>query len=198
MDDHLLTRLTLLDRARGGQESMAWQEIWDLYEPFVHKILLYLKVPSAHFDDILQKVFIKLWKGLSSYDEQLKRAKFRTWFSRLIRNVVIDDYREKKNERKNISIEGTEMDICSDSNLVEQMIEEEWQKHIVGLAMVEVKKAFSGKALEVFEMGMQGKSSEEIEKELGVKASSQYVMRNRVKKRFKSEIQELRSQLEDL
>ena len=50
---------------------------------------------------------------------------------------------------------------------------------------------FSGKAMQVFLMTMENKPIEEIAEELDMTKGSIYVVRNRVRERFKLEMQEL-------
>ena len=51
-------------------------------------------VPTIYRDDIVQEVFIKVWKKLGSFDTE--KSQFKTWLFTISRNTVTDYYRKKK------------------------------------------------------------------------------------------------------
>ena len=59
-----------------------------------------------------------------------------------------------------------------------------------------LKKFFSGKAIEVFQLSSKGMESAEISKKLDIPANTVYVLRNRVKVRLMSEMKSLRQSIE--
>ena len=59
-----------------------------------------------------------------------------------------------------------------------------------------MKTLFSGNAIDVFDLSLQGMSTEEIGTKLGLKKDSVYVLKNRVKKKFMEEVRVLVKELE--
>ena len=51
-------------------------------------------IPSFYRDDIVQDVFIKVWKNLGNFD--LNKSQFKTWLFTITRNTITDYYRKKK------------------------------------------------------------------------------------------------------
>ena len=72
----------------------------------------------------------------------------------------------------------------------------EWEVYLTNLALERIKENFSGQSMEVFERSLQGQSVELIASELGLKENSVYRLKNRVKDRLISEVQQLRHDLE--
>ena len=56
-------------------------------------------------EDILQEVFIKVYRYLNDYDETMT---FSTWIYRITRNCVIDEIRKRKSRPKNVQLEAQE------------------------------------------------------------------------------------------
>lgn len=193
------TRVTLLSRAREGKDDLAWDELLNIYAPFVAKVLSGMGFRGAELDDAKQMVFIRLWKGLHSYKRDADRAKFRTWFARLIRNTAINIIRSNSREPKGQSLNAEDfgqIPILADDPIIESRVEKEWQEYVVELAMAKARTKFSGNAIEVFTMSMAGKEAEEIADTLNIKTNTVYILKHRVKTTLLNEIQQLKTDLE--
>lgn len=194
---NLPTRITLLQRAQSGQDHPDWDELLQYYEPFVRRVLMGMGITAPDLDDVCQQALARLWKELVNYRRQEEHARFRTWLTRLIRNVAINDYWKQKRASRvgSPGLQSVE-DLPQVLPDVEKQIEGEWQRHVVRLAMKRMNEIFSGNAVEVFLRSTEGVSSEEISKSLGLSVTSVYVLKNRVKKRLAQEVKLIREQLE--
>ena len=67
-----------------------------LYERYEKRLTLYIRriAPSAEADveDILQEAFIKIWKNLHTFDQDLK---FSSWIYRIVHNHTISRLRKR-------------------------------------------------------------------------------------------------------
>lgn len=199
-NDVYLTQVTLLHRAREGKDEKAWAELLTIYAPFVSKVLAGMGFRGADLDDARQLVFIRLWKGLPNYKRDVARAKFRTWFARLIRNTAINIIRSKTRAPAGNSLNDETYhppSFISDDPAIEAKVEKEWQEYIVELAMEKARAKFSGHAIEVFTRSLNGESVETIAEALQIKPNTVYILKHRVKVVLLSEIQQLKYDLED-
>ncbi len=73
-----------------------------LYDRYESKLLRYIKKISMadheEASDILQDAFIKMWKNLNSYDDNLKLS---SWLYRIVHNETISFCRKKRSFGKN-------------------------------------------------------------------------------------------------
>ncbi|MEP2776700.1 MAG: sigma-70 family RNA polymerase sigma factor [Luteolibacter sp.] len=197
--DALNTRISLLQRARDGRSDVAWEELLGFYNPFISMVLGSMGFRGADLDDARQQVALRLWKGLKFYQRDEDRAKFRTWFARLIRNTALNIIRTRSRRPDGPSLDDAESGqvlILSDSPEITEKVEQEWQRYVVELAMERVKKMFSGNAVAVFEKSMDGQSVESISEELNIKTNTVYILKHRVKTLLMKEIKALRADLE--
>ena len=197
--DALRTRISLLGRARDRKSDLAWEELLTYYEPFVAKVLGSMGFTGANLDDAKQQVFVRLWKGLESYDRDPERAKFRTWFARLIRNTALNIIRSRKREPTGPSIDDDSYGPAAhlaDEAEVESRVEQEWQRYIVELAMERAAKVFSENAVQVFKLSLEGKPVDEIASTLHIKPNTVYILKHRVKTVLLREIHQLKHDLE--
>jgi len=198
--DALRTRISLLQRAREGSDPPAWEELLGYYDPFVSRVLGSLGFRGADLDDARQQVSLRLWKGLRTYEREAKRAKFRTWFATLIKNTAFNMIRSKKRQLTGLSLDDVgngQAELLTEESGVEAMVEEEWQKYVVELALERARDKFSGNAVEVFTLSMKGESVEAIAATLGIKTNTVYILKHRVKTVLMKEIQHLKDDLED-
>lgn len=196
MSEHEQTRYTLLQRACDLDDEQAWNELAEHYRRFIFYILQRLGVGDGDIEDAAQQVLIALSRKLENYDST--RAKFRTWLSGIIRNTAFVYFRKQKSMKEHIQIFGVEhsIDALNKPSEIDQRIESEWSTYVTNLAMKRVRNVFQGKAIEVFELSLEGLSAAEIGEKTGLEVSSVYTLRKRVKKQLYLEIREIVADLE--
>ena len=156
-------------------------------------LLCKLDVRQHEVEDLSQDVMVRLWKNLPSMELGRDQAKFRTWLGTVIRNVVYT-HGTQAASRKRREQNSARPDVVPPD--LDGIIDHEWRQHIISLVMERLKTCFSGKAMEVFAMTLEGKSVDEIATTLQLTKDSVYVLRNRVNTRFRKEARQLRNQLE--
>ena len=82
---------SLVESVRGGNRD-AFGQLYDLYAPMVHGILL-ARVPRSEVDDLVQDIFLVALKRLDSLREA---ASFGPWLAMIARNRAMDFYRQTR------------------------------------------------------------------------------------------------------
>ena len=195
MNEQWDTRQSLLVRASDPNDHKAFEEFVRYYSTFIQMILAKLNVYSEDRKDLEQNLLLKLWQGLSKFNNSHEKATFRGWLRKVIRNDVYK-YFNKKKKRGYLKESLLSFGDSVDDSKVDQMIEEEWKAHVVNLAVEKVKEHFNGKAFQIFTMTLNGRSVSDIALELSMQENSVYVLRARVKSRFQREIRNIRLLLE--
>ena len=193
------TQSSLLDIAKSDSDRSEWNQLLQYYEPFVRKTLSIMRVEPSELDDVCQQVLTRLWKELVNYERDKEVARFRTWLTQLIRNVVINEYWKRKRAMR---LEQQNLDFVEvgveNSTEIDLLIESEWQSHVVSLAMKRLELVFSGNAMEVFLRSEEGTPMDKICESLSISLESAYVIKSRFKKRLVEEVALIRKQLEFL
>ena len=154
---------------------------------------------EADYEDILQKVLLKLWTNLPDFEyDQSKR--FRSWLSSLTSYAVMNFIRSKRAYIQRLEKAQQQESLAYLDAIrlpeIEVIAEEEWKLYISKMAMKNVTKHFSGKAMNVFELSLNGWPMEDIANELELTINSANQLKFRVKERLKKEIQRLKNDLE--
>ena len=200
MNDQFNTRQTLLMRAKDPNDELAWDEFFGYYSGFINMLLHKIRIPQEVHEDLQQEILLKIWKALQDYEDDPAKAKFRTWLAAVIRNAALAYMRTYRNRQKRENTLAEEQDLFTEENYapnhIDQLINEEWAGYMVNHVIEHLKKFFSGKAIEVFQLSSKGMESSEISKKLDIPANTVYVLRNRVKVRLMSEMKSLRQSIE--
>ncbi|NND87690.1 MAG: sigma-70 family RNA polymerase sigma factor [Flavobacteriaceae bacterium] len=98
-------------------DEKAFNEIYKRYSEAVYGIIYSIVLDKAIAEEILQDVFIKVWKKAKQYNQ--KKGRFFTWILNIARNAAIDQTRSKnfKNSKKNLSTTNFVDIIVSNENL---------------------------------------------------------------------------------
>lgn len=197
-NDEFLTRKSLLMRACDQQDYNAWEDFIALYKKFIFHILNKMLSNTSDIDDLSQQVLIQLWKKLPEYDHT--QGKFRSWLSTVVRNIVLNHWRAKKSDNnKNIKFQKNQ-EISThglSSSELDKMIEAEWKLYLVNTALDNLSKSFSGQAIDVFRLSLEGLSNNQISEKLDLKLDSVKVLKSRVRGKCINEIERL-TQLFDM
>lgn len=196
MTDYSHTSYTLLQRAHDTEDEDAWNRFVGHYRRFIVYVLRQLGVTENDIDDLAQQILIGLTNDLPSYDRT--RSSFRTWLGAVIRNAAFSHFRKLK--CRPVDTHGLWKTLPEKTfdqpTEIDRWIETEWETYISNKAMEQVRKVFTGNAINVFELGLDGHSAAEIAERTGLSIASVYTLRKRVKKRLYIEVRALTAELE--
>lgn len=94
--------LSLVSRCLRGDES-AWEELVRLHTRKVYALCFRFTGSGPEAQDLTQEVFLRVFKTLKTFRSQ--EGSFATWLARVSRNLLIDHYRRKRQDRVTDSIE---------------------------------------------------------------------------------------------
>ena len=80
-------------RVQNQDDEQAWDEFVDFYKNFINVVLNRLSISPNDIEDLAQDILLKIWKSIAKMNYDSKKANFRTWMNRVIRNAVIDFHR---------------------------------------------------------------------------------------------------------
>ncbi len=193
------TRITLIQRVKNQHDEGSWEDFVRIYRGYIYSIVRRMNISDHDAEDLVQQLMFHMWNKLPNTDvEQIRR--FRSWLSTITKNFVTDFIRKRVREAKRL--EKAEQDATL-SYLkairlpeIDRIAEKEWKLHITNLALDNIESLFSGQAIQVFRLSLQGLEVKAIADQLDLQENSVYRLRNRVKKRLVLEIEQLREELE--
>jgi len=85
------------------KEERAFTILYDMYSKSLFSVISNLLKETEDAEDVLQEVFIKIWKNIELYNDS--KGRLYTWMLNIARNSAIDKLRSKgfNNNQKNLS-----------------------------------------------------------------------------------------------
>ncbi|HBK82515.1 MAG TPA: RNA polymerase subunit sigma-70, partial [Flavobacterium sp.] len=85
------------------KDDQSFALLYDNYSKSLYGVIFNLMKNIEESEDVLQEVFIKIWKNIDSYNES--KGRLYTWMLNIARNTSIDKLRSKNynNSQKNLS-----------------------------------------------------------------------------------------------
>jgi len=92
------TRISLVLRLAGSSDVQAWQEFAELYAPAIHGLAIRRGLQPADAEDVTQEVLFGVARAIERFQPDSERASFRTWLSRIARNLIVDFIRRRSRQ----------------------------------------------------------------------------------------------------
>lgn len=92
----------IVELARRGDPA-AWEQIVACYSRRIYNLCYRFLGRLDQAEDLTQEVFIKVFRNLESY--KAESGQFHTWMNSVGRNLLIDHYRQTKDDRITVSTE---------------------------------------------------------------------------------------------
>jgi RNA polymerase sigma factor (sigma-70 family) len=196
--DPYATRKTLIRRVQDQHNDLAWEEFIDVYSRYVYSILIKMNVSESDSDEIHQQVMLNLWKRLPELDVQ--QLRFRNYLSTVTKNTVLNFIRTRKRriDREEKALADSTLTYLDSIRLpdIEEIAEKEWRIHLTHLTLKNIEPLFSRNAIIVFKLSLQGLTAQQIAEQEKMSLNTVNTLKSRVKSRFKSELEQLKAELE--
>lgn len=163
------------------QDEKGFNYLYDNYAPAIYGIITKVVSEKEYADEIIQDVFVKIWKNIKQFDPE--KGRLYTWMINLARNTAIDYIRSKgfQNEQKNQSI----------PEFVNESEQYATTSNVDHIGMKEVLLGLKGEWRELIELAyFKGYTQQEIAERLDIPIGT-------VKTRTRNALIELKSLLKD-
>ena len=171
---------------RGNQE--AFSQLYDILIDPVYKYIFY-RVNAADVEDITETVFLKIWENVRKY--KIGKKPFTAWVFRIAHNLVVDHYRENKDETFR-ELDESLPDTNREHNPIHRA-ERSLDNVMLKKALKQVKRVYRDVLIYKF---INEFSNEEIAEILGKNEGSLRVIQFRALKALKKELLNLGAKIE--
>ena len=143
-----------------NKDDRAFTKLYSMYNRSLFGVISNLIKNQDEAEDVLQEVFVKIWKNIDSYNES--KGRFYTWILNIARNTAIDKLRSKgfNNSQKNLSADNF-VHLLDDSNKLTNRIDT--------IGIQEFVKKLKPKCIQLIELlFFQGYTQQEASDELEI------------------------------
>ena len=142
------------------KDEKAFTHIYDMYSKSLFAVINVLMKNKEEAEDVLQEVFVKIWKNIDSYNDS--KGRFYTWILNIARNTTIDKLRSKNfnNSQKNLSADNF-VHILEDSNKLVNLVD--------SIGIQEFVKKLKPKCIQIIDLlFFKGYTQQEASDELAI------------------------------
>ncbi len=194
------TRVSLILRLSEPDDVRAWQEFSAIYGPSLYRLALRRGLQPADAEDVAQEILFAVARAIERFQPDPARAKFRTWLSRIARNLLADFCagRAKRPLTQLVSDSWLRAADISASSERNEEFDHEYRAALFQLAAVRVRERVTTETWSAFELtAIQHVASEQVAAQLSMPVGSVYVARCRVMKLLRLEVELLESRFGD-
>jgi RNA polymerase sigma-70 factor (ECF subfamily) len=116
----------LVRRCAAG-DAVAWEEIVQRFHRRIYNICYRFAGSPDDAQDLTQEAFIKVYRTVGSFDGE--KASFNTWITTVTRNLLVDHFRKKRNDRVTDSMDAPQGSDEDGPTLADRMATDEPSQH---------------------------------------------------------------------
>ncbi len=184
------TDLSLLDHLRSplGENGDAWKKFVDLYTPLLLHWSRRLDVPASEQVDLVQDTLAKLLVSIRKYQKE-EQSSFRGWLFTVHRNTWLDTRRKFMGRQTN---QLTELEVPPLEDPAQRWTHEEYNQYVMRRVHRLVLADFPPISHRAFQLNViEGLPAQQVGEQLGLSANAVYLIRSRILRRIRSELQGL-------
>jgi RNA polymerase sigma factor (sigma-70 family) len=187
------TRPSLLIRVRDPADHAAWLEFVEIYRPVILRLARQKGMQAADAEDVAQEVLTAVAKAVEQREHDPKRAKFRTWLHRVASNAILDALMRGKPDRGSgdSTLQAVLNQHESRSGPDSDLLRLEYRREMFRWAARHVRKEFHQDTWDSFWLtAIEGRSVEDVAKELAKDSGAIYAARSRIIRRIQEKVAE--------
>lgn len=202
-DERLPTRRSLLDRLRDWEDQSSWREFFNTYWKFIYGVAIRSGLSDQEAEDVVQETVLSVAKKMPGFTYDPERCSFKGWLMHVIRLRILDQLRRRQppfqqaHAGDNDSSHRTAtVERVPDAASAEQRDvgwEEEWERNLVDAALERVKLRVKPEHYQIFHLSaLKGLKPAEVARMLQVNVGQVYLVRHRLAKDVRREVERLK------
>ncbi len=192
MLDMTKTTSSLLAALMDREDQGVWYELDGRYRPVVMGLARKMGLSNADAEDVAQEMLSKLVTAYREGKYDRTRGRLRSWIVQIARNCIVDAHRARSSrgvQRGDSAITGVPSE-----NEFERLWDEEHRGLILDRALSELRGStrMDERTIRAFEeVGLRGRSAEEVASDLGLSIDSVYAAKSRCTKELREIVSRL-------
>lgn len=201
-EELLPTRRSLLDRLRNWEDQASWRDFFNTYWKFIYSVAIKSGLSDQEAEDVVQETVLSVAKKMPDYVYDPARCSFKGWLMHVARLRIMDQLRRRppafrqmptseRDSRQTPTVERVP-DPASAADF-DAAWDEEWESNLVDAAMERVKLRVKPEHYQIFYLSaVKGLKTGEVARMLQVNIGQVYLVRHRLAKEVKREVQRLK------
>jgi RNA polymerase sigma-70 factor (ECF subfamily) len=188
------TPVSILERLRQSEDAAAWQQLVEIYQPWLRGWLRAHLLQTADVDDLVQDVLVVVLRELPNFRHNGRTGAFRTW----LRGILLNRLREFRRQRSpSTAPEGDDPErrlanLADDQSELTRQWDREHDENMVKRLLQLIAADFEARTWQAFRaMVMEGRPAASVALELGMSVGAVWSAKSHVFKRLRQEAREM-------
>jgi RNA polymerase sigma-70 factor (ECF subfamily) len=201
-EDLLPTRRSLLDRLRNWEDQTSWRDFFNTYWKFIYSVALRSGLSDQEAEDVVQETVLSVAKKMPEFVYDPARCSFKGWLMHVTRLRIMDQLRRRQPAFQQLpagdadSQRTATVERVPDTAAAAQQDsawDDEWERNLVDAAMERVKLRVKAEHYQIFHLSaVKGLKPSEVARMLQVNLGRVYLVRHRLAKEVKREVERLK------
>jgi RNA polymerase sigma-70 factor (ECF subfamily) len=196
IDDELPTRASLLARLGRTDDDASWREFFERYWRLIYQAALREGLSDADAQDVVQEVVLQVSRQIGSFRYDPGRS-FKGWLLRTTHWKVMDVHRRRARGGGGLPDDPGDcvvrMEEASVPAELEMRWDSEWELALMQAGLASLRREVRAEHFQVFDLlVLQGRPPSAVSSALGVSLATVYVVKHRLGKMLRAEIERLR------
>ena len=199
------TRLTLLERLKNLDDTLSWEEFFEIYWRLIYNVARKFGLPDYEAQEVVQETVISVSRNIQKFECNSKRGSFKAWLLQMTRWRILDQVRKRDKHLHSLSPkqDGAEAERRTDTvdriadprqQDLDAVWEEEWRSNLTTLAMQRVRQRVDPLHYQIFYLyAVKQRSVAGVCAMFDVPASRVYVIKCRISTMIRKEVRALES-----
>jgi RNA polymerase sigma factor (sigma-70 family) len=195
------TRWNLLSRLKNLEDQDSWQEFFDIYWRLIYSVALKAGLGEEAARDAVQETVLTVARNLAGFRTDPAAGSFKSWLMTITRWRIADQQRLAHRQQKHVAaapqdtastplLERIPDSVSSDWT---RLWDEEWEKHLLDVALQQVKQQVSARQFQIFDLYvLQQWPVGEVASTLRTSMGQVYLAKHRISVLVKKQIDKLR------
>jgi RNA polymerase sigma factor (sigma-70 family) len=201
-DELLPTRHSLLDRLRDRGDDASWHQFFETYWKFIYTVAIRSGLSDHEAEEVVQETVLSVARKMPEFVYDPSQCSFKGWLMHVIRLRIMDQLRRRQpafqqlpaahaDSRHTPTVERVP-DPTGNADL-ETAWDDEWERNLMGAALERVKLRVKPEHYQIFHLSaVKGLRPAEVARLLQINIGKIYLVRHRLAKDVKREIQRLK------
>lgn len=200
-EDLIPTRGSLLSRLKNWEDGESWRTFFDTYWRLIYNFSQRSGLSHEEAQEVVQETVVAVAKSIGKFQYEPKVCRFKTWLLSVTRSKIANQLARRARQPA-----ATHHPAPEDSNStpllnrlpneqsdpLEHVWDEEWQKNLMEAAIQRVKRRVSIEQYQMFDLFVLKQwAACDVAKTLGVTIGHVYVAKHRVAKLIRREVEAL-------
>jgi RNA polymerase sigma factor (sigma-70 family) len=201
-EELLPTRRSLLGRLRNWEDQASWREFFDTYWKFIYSMAVRSGLSDQEAEDVVQETVTSVARKMPEFRYDPERCSFKGWLMHVTRLRIVDQLRRRQPAFSQQSLSDHDTRQTPTVERVpdpaaaapfEEAWDQEWERNLVDAAMERVKLRVKPEHYQIFYLSaVKGLGTGEVARMLQVNVGQVYLVRHRIAKEVKREVERLR------